>query len=101
MCATMFGWWTAEVAGVERVVAFLHEREQVCGARGVVGRGSHEASFSSWVMTVGLADHVGERGGRPFEQLLEVLTVGLEVTARNRGVECGHEAGRVRLPSES
>jgi hypothetical protein len=33
-----------EVAGVERVVALLHEREQVRGPAGAVGRGSHESS---------------------------------------------------------
>lgn len=34
-----------EIASVERVVPLLHEREQVCGAGGIVGHGRHEASF--------------------------------------------------------
>jgi hypothetical protein len=34
-----------EVAGVERVIALLHEREQACGAAVGVGSGGHESSF--------------------------------------------------------
>jgi hypothetical protein len=34
-----------EVAGVERVVALLHEREQAGGPAGAVGGGCHESSF--------------------------------------------------------
>jgi hypothetical protein len=37
---------TFEVAGVERVVALLHEREEVCRPADALGRGSHEGSFS-------------------------------------------------------
>src|SRR5262249_44596733 len=34
-----------EIAGVERVLPFLHEREQVCGSGGCVSHGRHVASF--------------------------------------------------------
>jgi hypothetical protein len=34
-----------EVAGVERVVALLHEREQVRSPAGAFGRGCHDGSF--------------------------------------------------------
>jgi hypothetical protein len=34
-----------KVAGVERVVALLHEREQVRGPTGAFGRGSHDGSL--------------------------------------------------------
>ena len=37
---------SCEVAGVEGVVALLHEREEVCRPAGVLGRGSHEGFFS-------------------------------------------------------
>jgi hypothetical protein len=37
---------TFEVAGVEGVVALLHERKEVCRPVGALGRGSHEGSFS-------------------------------------------------------
>jgi hypothetical protein len=62
MCATMSGWWTASTAvksRVERVVALLHEREQVCGPAGGVGRGGHDGPFPWSVMrqfTAGAAE---------------------------------------------
>src|SRR5215470_8367231 len=37
--------WAGEVAGVERVVALLHQREQAGGPDGAVGGGCHEGSF--------------------------------------------------------
>ena len=66
---------SCEVAGVERVVAFLHEREQVCGARGIVGHGRHQASFCFMHDDGGLVDHGGKRSGGASERLLKVLAV--------------------------
>jgi len=40
-----------EVAGVERVVALLHEREQARRPAGVLGRDGHDDS-SCWVVMV-------------------------------------------------
>jgi hypothetical protein len=48
-----------EIAGVERVVPFRHEREQVCGAGGTVSHGRHEASFYFMRDDDGLDDHIG------------------------------------------
>jgi len=47
-----------EVAGVEGVVALLHEREQVCGPAGVGGRGVHNGSLSDRFFALALSEDI-------------------------------------------
>ena len=61
---------TFDVAGVEGVVALLHEREKVCRAIGVLGRGGHDGSFS---LVVDFHINVAVRIGNPRETLYRHL----------------------------
>jgi hypothetical protein len=50
--------YRCEVAGVESVVALLHEREQVCGPAGVGGRGVHDDFLSDSFFALALSESI-------------------------------------------